>query len=35
MVESHEVVGKGYINTENNQIVFIGAIFTSTYHKSN
>ena len=29
---SHKVAGKGYINTENSQIVSIGAIYTSTYH---
>ena len=26
------VAGKGYVNTENSQMVSIGAIFTSTYH---
>ena len=29
---SYEVVGKGYVNTENNQMAFIDAIFSSTYH---
>ena len=24
--------GKGYVNTENNQMAYIGAIFTSSYH---
>ena len=27
------LVGKGYVNTENCQMVSIGAVFTSTYHK--
>ena len=34
---SHEVVGKGYVNTKSSQTVFIGAIFTFIYntkHKS-
>ena len=31
-VGSHKVAGKGYINTENSQIISIGAIFNSTYH---
>ena len=31
-VGSHEVVGKGYDNTENSQMLSIGTIFTSTYH---
>ena len=31
-MESHEVVGKGYVNTENSQMASIGAIFSSTYH---
>ena len=29
---SHKVVGKGYVNTENNQMASTDAIFTSTYH---
>ena len=29
---SHNVVGKVYVNTENSQMVFIGAIVTSIYH---
>ena len=29
---SHDVVGKGYVNTENRQMASIDAIFTSTYH---
>ena len=29
---SHEVVGKGYVNIENSQMVSIGAIFSSKYH---
>ena len=32
MVGSHEVVRKGHVNTENGQMVSIGAIFTSTSH---
>ena len=32
VVRSHKVAGKGYSKTENSQIVFIGAIFNSTYH---
>ena len=31
-VGSHEVESKGYVNTENSQMAFIGTIFTSTYH---
>ena len=31
-MSSHELTGKGYINTENSQIAFIGTIFTSTHH---
>ena len=29
---SYEVVDKGYVNTENSQMVSIGSIFTSTGH---
>ena len=29
---SYNVASKGYINIANNQMVFIGAIFTSIYH---
>ena len=29
---SQEVAGKGYINTEQSQMVCIGAIFKATYH---
>ena len=29
---SHEVVGRGYIHTENSQMASIEAIFTSAYH---
>ena len=29
---SHKVVGKGYVNTENTQMVSTGAIFTCKYH---
>ena len=29
---SHEVVGKDYVNTENSQMMPIGAIFNHTYH---
>ena len=29
---SYKAVGKGYVNTENNQLASICAIFTSTYH---
>ena len=32
VVGSYEVVGKSYVNTENNQIASIDAIFSSTYH---
>ena len=32
VVDSYEVVGKGYVNIENNQIAYIDAIFSSTYH---
>ena len=31
VVGSHKVAGKGYINTENSQMAYIGAIFSSTY----
>ena len=31
---SHEVVGKGYIFTQNSQMASIGSIFTSTCHTS-
>ena len=31
-VGSHEMADKGYVNTENSQMVFTGVIFTSTYH---
>ena len=33
---NHEVVGKGYVNIENSQMVSIGAIFSSKYvsHKA-
>ena len=31
-MSSHEVAGKGYVNTENSQITSIGAIFSSTHH---
>ena len=31
MVGNHEVVRKGYVNTEKNQLASIGAIFTSKY----
>ena len=29
---SHEVVGKGYVNTKNSQMVSTDTIFTFTYH---
>ena len=29
---SHKVVGKGFVNTEDSQILSFGAIFSSTYH---
>ena len=29
---SHKVAGKGYVFTKNNQMAFIGTIFTSTCH---
>ena len=32
VVGSYEVVGKGYVNIENNQIASTDAIFSSTYH---
>ena len=32
VVGSYEVVGKCYVNIENNQIASIDAIFSSTYH---
>ena len=32
VVGSHEVVNKGYVNTENSQMASIGVIFSSTYH---
>ena len=31
-IGNHEVAGKGYINTENSQMVSVGAIYTFTYH---
>ena len=31
-MDSHKVVGKGYVYTQNNQMASIGVIFTSTYH---
>ena len=31
-VGSHKVMGKGYVNTENNQMASIGAMFNYTYH---
>ena len=31
-MDSHEVVGKGYVNIKNSLITSIGTIFTSTYH---
>ena len=31
-MESHEVVGKGYVFTKTSQMTSIGVIFTSTYH---
>ena len=31
VVGSHKVAGKGYVNTEDSQMAFIGAIFSSTY----
>ena len=36
MEESHKVAGKGYISTENSQMVSIGTIYTFTYvsHKA-
>ena len=32
VVGSYEVVDKGYVNTENNHMASIDAIFSSTYH---
>ena len=32
LVGSHKVVGKGYVITENSQVVSIDAILNSTYH---
>ena len=29
---SHEVAGKGYVNTKNSKMASIGAIFSSIYH---
>ena len=34
MVGSHEVAGKGYVKTENNQMASIGVIFSSRYHNN-
>ena len=30
---SNQVVGKGYVSTENSQMVSVSATFTSKYHK--
>ena len=29
---SHEVMGRGYVSTENSQMAYIGVIFSPTYH---